>query len=104
MLKAQIEIEYNNGKKETIITDETWKTNHGPIVEADILNGETYDARLEFNNWDLPNFNTSNWKNAQVYADKPERNIEIYPGNPVQVFKELKSKSVIEQTKNKIYL
>jgi alpha-L-rhamnosidase len=94
LLKAQIEVEYSNGQKEVIATDQTWKTNHGPILEADILNGETYDANLEFDNWSSPGFDDSNWKNSSEYPDKPERKTECYPGNPIQVFKELKAKSV----------
>ncbi|KAA9356214.1 alpha-L-rhamnosidase [Larkinella humicola] len=94
LLKAQLEVEYTNGQKETIATDQTWKTNHGPILEADILNGETYNANLEFENWSQSGFADANWKNSTVYPDKPERKLETYPGNPIQVFQELKSKTV----------
>lgn len=97
LLKAQIEIEYENGEKETIVTDKSWKTNHGPIAEADILNGETYNATLEFDNWSLPDFNDGDWKNSEVYADKAERKMEAYPGNPVQVFSEIQPKSITPQ-------
>lgn len=94
LLKAQIEIEYTNGKKQIITTDESWKTNHGPMIEADILNGETYDARLEFLNWDKPNFEDKTWKKATVYAEKIDRSLEVYPSNTIKVFKELKALSV----------
>ncbi|WP_157493704.1 alpha-L-rhamnosidase [Draconibacterium sediminis] len=94
LLKAQIEIEYENGEKEIIVSDETWKTNHGPILEADILNGETYDANLEFGNWSEAGFDDTNWMASQVYPEKAGREIECYPGNPVQVFSELKPVSV----------
>ncbi len=94
LLKAQIEIEYTNGEKEIILTDESWKTNHGPIVEADILNGETYNANLVFENWSHSGFNDMEWKNCTIFPDKVERKMEAYPGNPVQVFKELRAKSV----------
>ena len=94
LLKAQLDIEYANGTKETVATDQTWKTNHGPIIEADILNGETYDARLEFRNWNQPGFDDSAWKSSRVYPDKAARQLQAYPGNPVQVFGELKAKSV----------
>lgn len=94
LLKAQIEIEYTDGQKERFATDSSWKTNHGPIVEADILNGETYDANLEFDNWSVSGFDDSNWKNSTVYPDKAERKLECYPGNPIRVFQELKAKTV----------
>lgn len=94
LLKAQIEIEYTNGQIEIIATDQSWKTNHGPILEADILNGETYNANLEFGNWSKSGYNDASWKNSTIYQDKPERKIEVYPGNPIQVFQELKAKTV----------
>ena len=94
LLKAQIEIEYQNGDKETINTDSSWKTSHGPILEADILNGETYNANLVFENWNQSNFDDSTWENASVYPDKADRKIECYPGNPVKVFTEMKAISV----------
>lgn len=97
LLKAQIEIEYQNGQKELIVSDASWKTNHGPILEADILNGETYDANLEFDQWSAVGFDDSNWKNSTIYTNKPERKIQAYPGNPIRVFTELKAKSVTAQ-------
>ncbi len=90
LLKAQIEIEYSNGEKELIATDETWKTNHGPILEADILNGETYDANFEFVNWSQEGFDDALWKYAAVYPATNDRLIECYPGNPVQIHSEIK--------------
>ncbi len=64
-------------------------------MEADILNGETYNANLEFENWSEPGFNDSNWLASQVYDEKADRKIECYRGNPVQVFAELEPKTII---------
>jgi alpha-L-rhamnosidase len=94
LLKAQIEVEYTNGEKELIYTNNTWKSSHGPFVEADILNGETYDARLEFKGWNKVGYSSASWKNATVYPEKEGRDIKVYPGNPVKVYQELKAKSI----------
>lgn len=94
LLKAQIEVEYLNGEKELIATDRSWKTNYGPFVEADILNGVTYNANLEFDHWYSAGYDDSKWINSTEFPDKPERKIENYPGNPVQIYTELKAKSV----------
>ncbi len=103
LLKAEIEVEFTDGRKQIIGTDETWKTSHGPLVEADMLNGETYDARLEFNGWNKPGFADKNWKNAELYPDKEDRVMTVYPGNPVKVYKNLSVVKVIPQ-KNGKYL
>jgi alpha-L-rhamnosidase len=59
---VQIEVEMPNGRHQTIVSDETWKAAQGPIVSDSVYNGETYDARLEIPNWDLPNFDDSHWQ------------------------------------------
>ena len=44
-LLAQLEITYESGKKETVITDESWQwSNDGAISSADNKDGEIYDA------------------------------------------------------------
>lgn len=101
LLKAQIEVEYKNGEKELIASDASWKTNHGPILEADILNGEAYDANLEFNQWSSPGFDDVAWKNSSIYPDETERKLESYPGNPVQIFQELKARTVTARSGGK---
>ena len=49
-------------------SDTTWKClkNDGPIVFDALREGETYDARLEQNNWNLANFDDSNWSKAVI--------------------------------------
>ncbi len=44
---AQIHITYEDGTKEKIVTDETWKVMPSPILYSEIYEGEVYDARLE---------------------------------------------------------
>lgn len=101
LLKARIEVEYTDGTKETIVTDKTWKANHGAIRESDILNGETYDARLELTGWNNPYYSEKKWEYATVYPDKRERELQVYPGNPIQIFTMLKPKSIISGSDGK---
>jgi len=46
-LKLQLIIKYQDGTDELIITDNSWSSSEGPIREADILMGETYDSNYE---------------------------------------------------------
>jgi alpha-L-rhamnosidase len=48
-LMAQLEIEYTDGSRDTIVTDKSWEVAEGPILQADLLMGEFYDARKETN-------------------------------------------------------
>ncbi|MDF7820252.1 family 78 glycoside hydrolase catalytic domain [Runella sp. MFBS21] len=93
-LKAQLEIEYANGQKETIATDNTWKANYGPIIESDILNGEVYNANKELTGWNQASYKEADWKSIAVIADKPDRQLEVYPGVPVKEITTLTPKSI----------
>lgn len=57
-------IQFNDGTKEIIVSDESWKTSSSPITFTSIYGGEDYDARLEQKGWNKPGFNDNSWKNA----------------------------------------
>lgn len=63
----QLELEYQDGTKEIIGSDATWKvTADGPIRTNNEYDGEEYDARKELNGWDLAGFNDSKWLTVQL--------------------------------------
>jgi alpha-L-rhamnosidase len=67
---AQLEIEYADGTRETVVTDKSWKvTGDGPIREGDFLMGEFYDARQETPGWTKAGFNDSKWETAILAAE-----------------------------------
>ncbi|MEQ8849635.1 glycoside hydrolase family 78 protein [Botrimarina sp.] len=69
---AQLEIEYDDGSRDTISTDASWKvTGEGPIREADLLMGEAYDARRELDGWASPGYDDSRWDPAVLAKDQP---------------------------------
>ncbi|MGW1211526.1 alpha-L-rhamnosidase [Streptomyces sp. NPDC002499] len=60
-LLAQLEVEYADGTRERITSGGDWRAAAGPIVAADLLNGETYDARKETPGWAAPGFDDTGW-------------------------------------------
>ena len=58
----QMEITYTDGTSDIIVSDETWKTSNGPLLNNGIFTGEKYDARLELGAWNTPAYNDSKWK------------------------------------------
>ncbi|MFC2089503.1 family 78 glycoside hydrolase catalytic domain [Bacteroidota bacterium] len=66
----QIELEYMDGSKETIISDASWKWAFSPILENTLYHGEVYDARLEITGWNTAGLDDSEWKNVDVYEAK----------------------------------
>jgi alpha-L-rhamnosidase len=94
-LIAQMEIEYRDGTRETIGTDESWKTTTSPILEGDLLMGCVYDARKEVPGWDMPGCDERNWQQAKV--DKSvTANLEAHPGTPIRRMAELPAKRLTE--------
>jgi alpha-L-rhamnosidase len=65
-LIMQLEITYLDGKKELVISDESWKVTTGPLLHDGIFTGEVYDARLELAGWNLADYNDADWENAQL--------------------------------------
>lgn len=120
-VRAQLEIEYENGETQTISTisdlqrrtnpvqafnpqsseqmyidnDNIWLASTGPLRETDILMGETFDARLENTGWDKAGFDDSSWKPVK-WRGNPHGVVEAYPGVPVQIQEELKAVTLTE--------
>ncbi len=60
----QLEIEYVDGSRSTVVSDNTWKTTTGPLLKDGIFSGEIYDARLALGAWDKIGYNEAKWKKA----------------------------------------
>ncbi|MBE0537854.1 MAG: family 78 glycoside hydrolase catalytic domain [Phycisphaerae bacterium] len=94
-VKAQLHVEYADGTQAVIATDGTWKAATGPILEADFLMGETWDANKELPGWSRGGFDDSAWSpvvvNAQIATP-----VQSYPGVPVTAFQEIKPLKITE--------
>ena len=67
---AQLELEYTNGTREIVGTDDTWRVHRGGITYNSIYGGEDYDARLAPAGWDCTGFDDTAWSRA-VYVVRP---------------------------------
>ena len=59
---SKIQIEYEDGSSENIVTDTTWRVSKSPITFSSIYGGEDYDATLVEPNWKRTGFNDSHWQ------------------------------------------
>jgi alpha-L-rhamnosidase len=65
-LRAQLEIEYEDGRSETVATDDGWLVAPSMITSSDIYDGEDVDARLEQPGWATADFKPdARWETAQ---------------------------------------
>ncbi|MBD2868543.1 alpha-L-rhamnosidase [Paenibacillus arenilitoris] len=62
----QASIEYEDGSRELVVSDGSWRAAEGPIRYSDMIEGETYDARLELTGWDQPGYDDSGWESPDV--------------------------------------
>jgi len=94
-LIAQLEIEFADGSKQRIGTDNSWRASAGPIREADLLMGCTYDANLEIAGWDSPGFDDSKWERVAV-SEKVAPRLQAQSGPSVLSIEEIKPKSIAQ--------
>lgn len=65
-LIAQLEVEYEDGTRERIVSDESWRASLGPIISSELYDGETYDARLVLHGWSEVGFDDAGWTRCRL--------------------------------------
>lgn len=83
-LILQLDVEYEDGDRERVVTDSQWKTAPSEIVRNSVYLGEVIDARLVQPGWDLPGFDDSNWEGA-AFASAPLGVLQAQPMPPIRV-------------------
>ncbi|WP_394835568.1 glycoside hydrolase family 78 protein [Pendulispora rubella] len=63
---VQLELERDDGTRTVVTSNGTWKSHEGPGFAADLLDGETYDARNELDGWSTAAYDDSSWPTAQL--------------------------------------
>jgi len=63
-LIAELAVTFTDGTQQYLATDNEWHCAAGPILEANIYAGETYDARREIPGWDTPDSSDADWQTA----------------------------------------
>ena len=92
---CQVEITYQDGSRQIISSDNSWKTATGPVLFDGIRNGETYDARLEMPGWNEAEFDESQWQQAaEVAGPKGKLSPQMLP--PIKEMQEIIPVSIKE--------
>jgi alpha-L-rhamnosidase len=77
-LRAQLRLQHADGSVDWVLTDATWKAESSPILQAEIYDGETRDARQETPGWDTAAFSDAAWHPAALVTPKEPRIIAQY--------------------------
>ncbi|MBD3267008.1 Bacterial alpha-L-rhamnosidase, partial [bacterium] len=85
-LLLQMHIEYADGSRDVLVSDDAWSTtNQGPIRANNEYDGEEYDARKEMPGWDEPNFEASKaWEQVEL-VDAPQGALRAQMMEPIRV-------------------
>ncbi len=63
---AQLEIEYRDGHRQTVVTDESWQSGPSATTVNDLYDGQTIDARRHDETWQRPGFTGEGWVGVHV--------------------------------------
>lgn len=100
---CKLVIEYENGDRQIICSDNSWKyTLEGPVTYDDIFNGETYDARRELNGWSESGYDDTGWMNVKAVDAKYLGIGKLVPqlSGTVKVMDKVTAKEMTEPNKN----
>lgn len=67
---GQLILNYEDGSREIIGSDGSFKTSHGPLLKSDMKAGEVFDARISLEGWTQPGHDDSAWEQVVVTEDK----------------------------------
>ena len=102
-LLAQLEITGADGGRVVIGTGRAWRCATGPILAADLYDGERYDAGRELPGWSRPGFDDSGWDAGRV-GDLDAATLVAPDGPPVRATEGLVVRETITTPSGKTVL
>ena len=85
---GQLEIEFEDGHLQTVVSDDTWTAGPSAVTENDLYDGQTIDARLRSAAWLDPGFSGEGW--VGVHTAKLDLDTLVpYIGPPTRRLTEL---------------
>jgi alpha-L-rhamnosidase len=85
-LLAQLEVHCADGSTHRIATGDGWTWTQSPILGADLLQGEEYDARRELKNWNNVAA-AGDWRAVEIVSPRHGK-LVAQPNEPVRLVKE----------------
>lgn len=94
-------INYEDGTREMIQSDETWKYDLSPVTFNCIYGGEDYDARREQKGWNQVGFSDDKWRPV-VVQEAPKGKLRPQMAPPVKIMERYDVKKVTKLTPEQI--
>ena len=95
-LLCELHLEHEDGAREIVSSDGSWRATTGPIRYSDLLHGEYHDARRERGGWDAAGYDDSLWPRVITRA---RDGVALVPARaqPIRVTEALRPESVTER-------
>ena len=91
---CKLNIRYADGREESVVSGNDWKTLPSPVLYTSIFGGEDYDARMEQKGWTIPGFDDDCWRSVTL-AEKPLGTLKPEQGYPLEVKETIEVKQII---------
>lgn len=94
ILAMELRLEYEDGKAEVILADDSFKVKEHPVIMSNVYGSETIDGRLAQAGWSEPGFDDNVWRQAAYVPEEelPKADILEQTMPPVKVVKSYEGK------------
>lgn len=99
----QLEVDYQDGSRETVCSGAGTKASYGPVLSSDLFAGERYDASKEQTGWNEAGFDDSSWAACET-GNYGYGNLKAQLGEPVVAVRELPVVKVLHSPKGETIL
>lgn len=97
---AQLEIQFEDGTSERLVTDATWQAHPSPVIKNGVYSGEVFDARKALPEWlEAPMATGAGWQSAKVLDQSPTQRLVAAEMPPVRRVTEVRPRSIVSPAK-----
>lgn len=93
-LSLILHLQYENGEDEVVSTDHSWLVGYGAIVQANLFNGETYDASAAIPHWNEVGVTPESFVHA-TEVEAPSENVKTSIEQPIRAGECYRPKSIL---------
>ncbi len=97
----QLEVEYEDGSRKTVLSDQNVKTSDGPVRASDLFDGELFDANYLKDGWDSPNYDDNQWSRTKI-APISTANLTAQYGPVVRTVKTMPAVDIYKSPKDEM--
>lgn len=73
---AELTIEYADGHRERHVTDSSWRSSTGAVIEDDFYRGQQTDLRIDDEAWKLSDFDDAHWSGCRELPLRTDELVE----------------------------